>query len=745
MLKEGVLPKGDLGTTTARPIWTIVIVILVSFTWSVLATARAWTLHGPIGLEFDWLTPATRAAASHVWALSVSSESSVDLGLFSVFGQGSPVTFGIYGLTHLGVGPYIISRLLLIVPISVAMVGASVLAQRVAFAPWVYAREYHIASLRFYANRQHLLELLFALGCGLFYVSTGEAYFVIGDGAIPLLYVFMFLPWLLLAAWQVSHNVRVKYRPVRIIGLGLLAGATISTSQLGWIALLCTLSVILLRMGVYSGIGPAIKVTACALLLNAYWIVHLTWVYLAHRQLISNLVGNNSGAEYLHLSTPVAENFSFTSSYITSRYLGHDPIPSLTVGFGLIFILGISSFILVTILGGRKAHGKVGDGYMMDQRTLLILLAALLFCALASGTTLLGPPLRWVLDRKILTPFRGIQHFELFAALFFVVLLAFTWKVVECYGGDGGPRVLLMVLALGVVNLSLPWLSGSFGSPGRYDPGGPRLASIVYSRSDLQKIAGLARAKTRVLNLPSTPSFHLDLNSGRYVSGLDPTLPESVLGITSLTSSDRAAPGTVGEVAEAAYLPQISSSQLASLLSRWDIQEVRLDKRFAAYLPWLNQGVPILWSQIVGKFTTPYFRPDGVSPDAAYYRLRGSPIFALCVTCSRQLSPERNIAGPRIELPSRSGLERVAMTDTGAIRASCLRGVVHVVSKVGRELSLRFNCPDRVLRLSVISRKVDLVGDGISLVSLLGLLCGVVTFWWHRGRCDITASPRPSG
>lgn len=700
---------GRLGTRSSP--WLGYVVGMSGYlTIAVLGTRSVLFHHGTIGLLYDWDIPATRVALERWIHTSWQSYNPTNLGSFSIFGQGPIWSFGLLFLVYAGLTPAVLTHALILVPTVIGGTGGMLLA---AFI-FRDAR----ADLRY--------PIVIAWLLGLVYITSGDSFFIISDGAIPLLWLVSALPYVvLLALWaSVTTGPTRGVERSRWILFGLAAGVLVTISQFGWWALPVAwllravvrrrpLKKLAARLS--SIIGDVVLSGLATITVNLYWILHLLWVYILHPYAIVRTIGHNSGLDHVNTSPTPVEALGLTGSVPgrAAAFLANSVVPNLTLWMAFAGAV----VILLLALGGRKSPAKAAVG------------AYILFGLLTSGTAILGPIVGRVWVLPIMTPFRGFVHFELYTAIVLIVGIAFLLR-------DADRRTVVVTAISATVMmagaLSLPWLSGGIGGNGGAT-GLPVLRTFEASRTDSALIQRFAKSNMGILNIPTSGSIFYE-SIDRYGQiiwrggGLNRTVEYSGERIVAALSGYKASsPADLNWFDESPFLPDVTSAELAHALQQWDIGEVRVSRNAAAWVPSLGTGDTAVPATLAReKLVQPYFLQNGESSTAFYYRVIGSkPDWATCLTGCRGKRVVSPSPSSRIHISKGSSLIRIAMVNSGMVRLSCRGGRVRLNSGIGKEVTFSVLCPSGWVNVRFGSAHVDRIFDGVTL-GLLAMWLGYV-------------------
>ena len=676
---------------------------------AVVSTARVWSRPGVVGLLYDWSIPGTGIGIQRLLATSWSAYNPTNLGSFSIFGQGPVWEYCPLVLTYLGVSPGTISRLVLVGPIVASGLGAMVLA-------WCVMRRHGDGGA--YAR-------LWALLIALVYVCCGDGFFVMSDGALPLMWFYVAVPWVLALAMWASAPDGGRWR---LIPLGLTIGAAVTVLQFSWWLLPASTLLYLGSGRSVHGLRRKMRhvvlavgiPTAAAITVNVYWMLHLAWVEALRRGLVAATVGGNSGLDYASNAPAPAQAFGLTGSVPTpsGSLLANSPAAWMT--FLLPFVAVTLLLVVVIVRRMRRLEVYIIAGFV-------------LFAALSSGEQILGGVVGTIWTLAVMSPFRGFVHFELISAALLCALMASAVS----YGPQAGRVAGRILVVVAVAGLALPWMAGDVGGNG-HQSGQPQLRTFEVARADQAKLLSLEKGGVGLLNVPTSASvwYWSQSRSGRYVwrpGGVNRTV-EYTLGreLANVSTAPSRSPAEVGWFEGAPFSAAVSSGQLAKAMGAWDLSEVRVSRRAAAWIPQVGLGGgPVPASEALAKLKPPYFVPDGVTRDASYFRVVGVRMaWAQCLQhCAGRRIVSSN-ATSVLNLASPSSVIRIAVVDTGDTAVSCHGGRTRITSGVGQELVVRAFCPSRRLVLGRVSQGVDGYFDVVGVLGILGWVA--LMLWWRR-------------
>lgn len=677
---------------------------------ALVGTRGVWPRPGVVGLLYDWSIPATRPAIQRLLETTWPASSPVNLGSFSVFGQGAVWEWLPLYLSYLGVGAGALSRIVLLCPIVLSGLGA------MTFASATTTRQ--PGSL--------VRSGFWAFVLGLIYVLCGDGFFIMSDGAVSLMWFYVAVPWVLtIAAW----TSRPSPRPWRLIVLGLTIGAVVTVSEFGWWLIPASVAVYLATCEeTYGFVASTRRIVAvggilagAAVAVNLYWILHLTWVEVTQRGLVAAAAAGNSGLDYVKAAPTAVQALGLTGSVPnpTGSLVANSPAPLVTVL--LPFTAVVLLLIVIIVRGPRRGELWLTGAYLT-------------FAMLSAGEHVLGAIVAEVWGLAVMTPFRGFVHFELISAA--LLCGVFASAISE---GPRGTRLVARGLAVvAVVGLGLPWLAGHVGGDGG-SAGAPRLRTFDNSSRDVAKLALLEKSGVGVLDVPASGSVWIwsESGEGRHLwrpGGVNHTVEYSVArGLAALSAPPSDSPARVGWFETAPFVGDVSTASLARGMAAWDLGEVRVSRRDAAFIPQAGFEGPVPAIVSLRKFGKPYFIADGVTQDAFYFRLVGVTMgWAECLRdCGGRVivsHSERSV----LRLPSVDSVVRVAEVDTGDVSASCSGGSADIRSHVGEELVVAARCPTRRLSLGSRSHVLDEVFDVAAGFAILGWLA-VMALWWRRG------------
>ena len=672
-----------------------------------LVTYRIWSRPGVVGMLYDWGIPGTRFGLERLLTTSWAAYNPVNLGSFSIFGQGPIWQWAPFLFSYLGVSSDAISRVILIAPFVISGLGAMTLGLLV-FRRHAYHSQYAVVS---------------AFLIGLLYVTSGEGFFVLSDGAVPLLWYFVFTPWVFcLAIWAASHEDMWW----RLIPVGLVIGVAITILQMSWWFVPASLIVYTANTKKRARLGThllqALKRLALllgtSLTVNLYWILHFGWVDFVAKPLVEATAGANSGLDNLASAPRAIEALGLTASSPgpSASLIQNSPFPIVT---GLLPFLAIMIVISVALLSNIGRLERVS------------LLGFAIFAGLTAGDHIFGVVVRTIWSLTIMTPFRGFLHFEAIAASFCCILFAALVSSKSRRVRAGAFVFLLLAL----IGLGLPWVAGNLGGNGNQQLQG-RLRTYSVLASDKRKLSALNDAGIGLLSIPTAGSvyFWSKSRNGSYGwrGGSQSTTIEygALRELSNLSSANNGTPSEVQWFNYAPFRSSISSKELAQTMKSWDLGELVINKNEAAGLPQLNQYMPIPATEAIAKLKAPYFRPDGASKNSQYFRLVGfhkdwAQCVASCGTGTRILSSNPTsiitLAQPNSEI-------RVAQVNTGDLSVTCTGGQAKLNSPVGHEILIGTDCPSKTLVISEKSSRLDSLFDIVTVFGLafwIGLLVRV--------------------
>lgn len=675
---------------------------------ALVSTFSVWSHAGVVGLLYDWSIPGTRIGIERLLATSWAANNPINLGSFSIFGQGPVWEWLPLALGYLGVSPGVISRMVLIGPIVLSGLGA------LLFAACVMKRDGDAVSP----------PIVWPFLIGLVYVCCGDGFFVMSDGAVSLIWFYVAVPWVLaLATWAAAPNADTW----RLIPVGLTIGVAVSILQFAW-------WLVPASMLVYVGSGPLVRgakrrvaqigvafaiLTGAAVTVNLYWILHFAWVEALLPGLVAATAGGNSGLDYVDNAPTAVQALGVTGSVpsATGSLVANSPAPLVTVLVPFFAVLLL--LIVVVVRRPRRFEIWTVGGF-------------LLFAGLSSGEHVFGGIVGAIWGFTVMAPFRGFVHFELISAALLCAVFAST----VCAGPRSGRVAARILLVLAVAALALPWIAGNVGSNGRQS-GEPRLRTFAVAPADDAKLVSLERRGVGVLDVPTSASvWYWSRNRfGGYIwraGGVNRTVEYTVArGLANVSAPESGSSSEIGWFEAAPFSGSVSSAKLARVMAAWDLGEVRVSRRAAAFVPEGGFEGPVPATETLAKLKAPYFVPDGVTRDAYYFRVEGVPMgWAQCL----QHCDGREIVSPDVatvlNLAAFNSLVRIAVVNAGDTSVSCQGGRAQIVSGVGQELLVRASCPFRRLVLGSVSETVDGYFDLVWMLGIVGWLLGMV--WWRQ-------------
>lgn len=682
--------------------------------FALISARRVIGSNGVVGLLYDWGIPGTDVAIKHLIATSWSSYNPINLGSFSIFGQGPVWQYAPLFFSYAGISPQVLTRMLLVAPIVAGGIGAMMFARSIIVG-----------------RGEDFVEIdLWAFLIGLIYVCCGDGFFIVSDGAVPLLWFYALIPWILcLTLWAARHGESLW----RLMILGLFIGIAITILEMSWFLIPISAAVYIAESERCESLLKYISkaavtiglLLAASMIVNSYWLIHLGWIEFDHKSLLTAVAAGNSGLEYAKTAPSGVMGFGLTGSVpgMSASFINNSPLPlvSLYVPFAVVIMF----LALMAFTYKRRVE-------------IVAIFGFIILAVLSAGEHVLGLAVTTIWSLAIMTPFRGFVHLELLAAILMcaimITIVASENAILRSIGKS-------LIVCMAVV-FSLPWVSGNIGGNGSAVLA-PRLRTFQVDNGDLRKLTLLDRRRIGVLNIPTSGSVYYwsedrNGNYGWRSGGLNTTVEYSLYrGLDDLNGGFNGTPSEVRWFDQAPFEAKITAKELATAMVSWDLGEVRVSRHAAAVVPDDGSGyLPVPATEALVKLTRPYFIPNGTTAAAYYFRVNTKRLaWAQCLEhCKNHPVLSRN---PRMQIRvvSVDSIIRIAQVNTGDVTLSCVHGKVSITSRINSEIVAKVNCPERVVELSFESASVDSLADTVCVAGVLVWLAIVVTCRRRSRRC----------